>query len=159
VQYSLSSFKVDFDQFHVPSLEEQARATAPSPDAPDTLGWRGWYWNGSWLISPMQGTEWHVSTLRAEVWADNLAVQGVAGIHAMRVPTDWRRARSFGDCKVHGIVERFGRFVLGTEGWRAEWVVIRELMAPDTETALALMRKYPDVRVHVKEQEAFNEDR
>jgi hypothetical protein len=26
-------------------------------------------------------------------------------------------------------------------------------------TALALMRKYPDVRVHVMEQEASNEDR
>ena len=24
------------------------------------------------------------------------------------------------------------RYVLGTRGWRAEWVVIRELMAPDT---------------------------
>ena len=53
-------------------------------------------------------------------------------------------------CDVHGIVERFGRYVLGTEGWRAEWVVIRKLMAPNTKTALALMRKYPDVVVHVQ---------
>jgi hypothetical protein len=44
---------------------------------------------------------------------------------------------------VHDIVERFGRHALGTEGWRAEWVVIRELRAPDTETALALMRHCP----------------
>jgi hypothetical protein len=33
------------------------------------------------------------------------------------------------------------------------------LTLPDTETALALMRKYPDVRVHMKEQGACNEDR
>ena len=46
------------------------------------------------------------------------------------------------------------RHVLGTEGWRAEWVVIRELLAPDAPTALALMRSYPEVRVHVREQEA-----
>jgi len=26
-------------------------------------------------------------------------------------------------------------------------------MAPDTETALALMRRYPEVKVHVREQE------
>jgi hypothetical protein len=57
-------------------------------------------------------------------------------------------------------VERFGRYVLGTEGWRAEWVVIRELMAPDTETALALMQRYRDVKVHVREQqEMVDEDR
>jgi hypothetical protein len=62
-------------------------------------------------------------------------------------------AGASGQCNVHGIVERFGRYEFGTEGWRAEWVVIRELMAPDTKTALALMRKYPDVRVHMQEQE------
>ena len=105
----------------------------------------------------MQRTEWHDTTLRAEEWSDSAAVRGFAGIHARRLPRDWRKAdpllTEIGRCDVHGIVERFGRFVLGTEGWRAEWVVIRELMAPDTKTALALMRKYPDVRVHTKEQE------
>src|SRR5262245_6306358 len=134
-----------------------AHASAPAPDAPDTLGWRGWRWNGRVLVSPMQRTEGHDTTLRAEEWSDSAAVRGFAGIHARRLPRDWRKAdpllTEIGRCDVHGIVERFGRFVLGTEGWRAEWVVIRELMAPDTKTALALMRKYPDVRVHVKEQE------
>jgi hypothetical protein len=60
---------------------------------------------------------------------------------------------------VHGVVERFGRYVLGAAGWRAEWVAIRELQAPDVETALALLRRYPDVRVHVMEQEAGHENR
>jgi hypothetical protein len=138
-------------------LEQAVRvASAPAPDAPDTLGWRGWRWNGQVLVSPIQKTEWHDSALRIEEWSDNDAVRGHAGIHARRLPRDWRRAdpavTEIGRCDVHGIVERFGRFVLGTEGWRAEWVVIRELMAPDAETALALMRKYPDVKVHVRAQ-------
>jgi hypothetical protein len=136
---------------------------APDPDAPDTLGWRGWIWDGSVLISPLQRTAWHDITLQAGHWEESTVLRGTAGIHARRLPRDWRRAdpavTEIGRCDIHGIVERFGRYVLGTEGWRAEWVVIRELMAPDTETALALMRKYPDVRVHVMEQEASNEDR
>jgi hypothetical protein len=65
----------------------------------------------------------------------------------------------FGRSEIHGIVERFGRYVLGTVGWQAEWVAIREQMAPGTETALKLMRRYPEVRIHVREQEAVHEDR
>jgi hypothetical protein len=85
----------------------------------------------------------------SEQWSDSAAVHSAAGIHALRVPCDWRAvdARALpqvgGPSNVHGIVERFGRYVLGTEGWRAEWVVIRELMAPDIKTALALMQRYP----------------
>ena len=135
----------------------QERVLAPSPDAPDTLGWRGWRWDGSVLISPVQRTPWHDSALSAAVWSDSAAVRGEAGIHARRMPCDWRRAdpslTEIGRCNVHGVVERFGRYVLGTEGWRAEWVVIRELQAPDVKTALALMQRYPEVRVHIKEQE------
>ena len=145
------------------ALQRIRERMAPDPDAPDTLGWRGWIWDGSVLISPVQRTAWHDITLRAEHWEESTVLRGSAGIHARRLPRDWRRAdptaTEIGQCTVHGIVERFGRYVLGTEGWRAEWVVIRELMAPDTETALALMRKYPDVLMHVKEQEACNEDR
>jgi len=144
------------------ALQRIRERMAPDPDAPDTLGWRGWIWDGSVLISPLQRTAWHDITLQAERWKESTVLRGAAGIHARRLPRDWRRAdprvTEIGPCDVHGIVERFGRYVLGTEGWRAEWVVIRELVAPDTETALALMRKYPDVRVHVKEQEACNED-
>jgi len=134
----------------------QERVLAPAQHAPDTLGWRGWLWDGSVLISPVQRTPWHDTTLCVANWSDSAAVRGEAGIHARRMPRDWRRAdprlTEIGHCHVHGIVERFGRYVLGTKGWRAEWVVIRELMARDTTTALALMRKYPDVRVHIKEQ-------
>lgn len=154
---------------HWPSRAEilaavaQTRALAPALNAPDTLGWRGWLWDGTVLISPVRWTPWHDIALCAVEWSDGAAVRGQAGIHAIRLPPDWRRAdpsrTEIGRCTVHGIVERFGRYVLGTEGWRAEWVVIRELMAPDTKTALALMRKYPEVRVHIKEQERANADR
>jgi hypothetical protein len=137
----------------------QERAFAFAPDAPDTLGWRGWRWDGHVLISPVQGTPWHEETLRAEHWSDSAAVRGQAGIHARRMPCDWlsvdpKAMPEIGNCDVHGIVERFGRYVLGSEGWRAEWVVIRELLAPDALTALALMRRYPEVRVHISEKEA-----
>jgi hypothetical protein len=53
-------------------------------------------------------------------------VRGFAGIHAARLPYDWRRAdvMSHGEfcCygrhpnNVIGVVERFGKYVLGTEG-------------------------------------------
>ena len=114
---------------------------------------------GDVLVSPVQRTPWYEASLRAGQWSDSAAVRGVAGIHARRLPIDWRRVDpqrfpEIGYCQIHGIVERFGRYVLGTEGWRAEWVVIRELMARDTKTALLLMQRYPEVKVHVREQEA-----
>jgi hypothetical protein len=144
--------------------EAQQRAMAIDPDAPDTLGWRAWSWQSGVLVSPLRRTQWQDGTLKAEQWSDQEALRGEAGIHARRMPKDWvrvdaRRFPEIGRCDVHGIVERFGRYVLGTEGWRAEWVVIRELMAPDTKTALALMQRYPEVKVHVQKQEATDEDR
>jgi hypothetical protein len=129
------------------------------PAFPTTIYYAYKRWDGHVLISPVQRTPWHEATLRVEHWSDSAAVPGEAGIHARRMPCDWLRVDpkvmpEIGSCDVHGIVERFGRYVLGTEGWRAEWVVIRELLAPDAHTALALMRSYPEVRVHVREQEA-----
>jgi hypothetical protein len=84
------------------------------------------------------------------------------GWYARRLPRDWRRAdpraTEIGYCEVHGIVERLGRYVLGREGWRAEWVVIRELSAPDAQTALALMRRNPEAQIHVRERETSDEN-
>lgn len=54
---------------------------------------------------------------------------------------------------IHGIVERFGKFALGTDGWRAEWVIIRKLLAPDTETGLALEKAYPEVEIIYPKEE------
>jgi hypothetical protein len=82
-----------------------------------------------------------------------------------RLPRDWRKA----DIKHHdelsvyaravaprpvvvGVVERFGKYVLGTEGWRAEIVVIRKLRAPNTEIGLELEQAYPDVEVYYEDR-------
>lgn len=53
---------------------------------------------------------------------------------------------------ISGIVERFGKYVLGTDGWRAEHVIIRKLLAPTTEIGLELERVYPDVEVIYADQ-------
>lgn len=133
-------------------------AARPDADAPTTLGWRIWRWDDGILRSPQQGTPWPTAELRVEDWVDSAALRGVAGIHALRVPVDPTRARwpakSCGvwvttpNIQITGIVERFGRYVLGTEGWRAEWVFIRKLYAPSTEIGLALETMYPEVEVH-----------
>lgn len=137
-----------------------AYAALPAVDAPDTLGWRAWYWERGHLVSPYRHTPWETPECIADAWTDDGALRGTAGIHALRLPRNWLRARwedsDWGKQHeitafviVTGVVERFRRYVLGTDGWRAEWVIIRELMAPDVRTMIALMRTYPEVRVHL----------
>jgi hypothetical protein len=138
----------------------------PIPDrgVPSTLGWRSWVWDEKdhALLSPTQQTPWLDPELRCETWDTSDAIRGVAGIHAHLVPIDWecveseysrtRWAMAPGQLPapaplVTGVVERFGRYVLGTEGWRAEWVVIRKLRAPTPEIAAALALVYPEVEI------------
>lgn len=142
----------------------------PNPHALDSLGWRVWHWEDKIkkLISPSWRAVWHTPELRVEKWSTSAAIRGVAGIHAARMPYDWRRASLDGTelrifammwnhktetvemmpNAVTGICERFGKYVLGTEGWRAEWVIIRALKAPSTEVGLKLEQAYPDVEVY-----------
>ncbi len=54
------------------------------------------------------------------------------------------------------IVERFGRFVLGEDGWRAEWVVIKEVLVQSKEIGDRLRAFYPDLVIHVEEPEEIN---
>lgn len=129
----------------------------PDPKVPDTFGWRSWVWHTGHelLISPHHMVLWDKPYLGAAYWDDANILRGNAGIHARLVPKHWKilgwpddDASSGVDENpnlVTGIVERFGRYVLGTNGWRAEQVIIRELMAPSTEIGLALERVYPDV--------------
>lgn len=127
----------------------------PSFKRPDTLGWRtfGWHPTKHCLVSPVQGTLWTEPEMRVENWSESAAVRGVAGIHACRLPRgDWRTAQRPSDMPAHPIlclVERFGKFVLGTEGWRAEWVFIKEILAPDEAAARALRRVYPELPISV----------
>lgn len=139
----------------------------PSAKYANTLGWRTWVWDmtANELRSPVHGTVWNGTELRCESWDESEVIRGVAGIHAHLVPDDWHKllvpeapnggrayAERCGDgfracIAVHGLVERFGRFVLGTEGWRAEWVQIRSLSAATDDIGLALEKAFPDVEV------------
>jgi hypothetical protein len=140
-------------------------AGRPDPSQPDTLGWRAWRWDPSQrcLVSPHQGTPWPQAELRTAVWSDEDAVRGAVGIHARRMPRDWRGAAwpdagsmegpSPTQLLVTGVVERYGRYVLGRTGWRSEWVMVRALRAPSTEIGLALEHAYPGVPVYYPDQE------
>lgn len=137
----------------------------PDPGYAATMGFRSWVfdYNTGLLRSPSQGTPWQDTELRCEFWEENEVVRGASGIHAHLVPHDWQTAgdqgyggqgfHQFGDGAVMcaptvlGLVERFGRYVLGTEGWRAEWVVIRALHAPSKAVAMALQLSYPEVEI------------
>lgn len=133
----------------------------PDPDYPNTFGWRCWILSPiDWkLYSPIQQVAWDGSELRAPFWEESDVVRGVAGIHAHIVPEDWAKhvcpegvmARMAGAAVagflIDGIVERFDRYVLGEEGWRAEWVIVRKLLAPTEEIGLELERRYPDVEI------------
>jgi hypothetical protein len=146
------------------------RLSLPDPRAPDYLGWRVWHWDPvkKRLISPSQKTVWDTPELRVEVWNHSDVVRGHAGIHAARMPYNWREASLEGTelagffktfafngkrweshgVGIIGVVERFGKYVLGTEGWRAEWVIIKALKAPSTEIGLELEAVYPDVEIY-----------
>lgn len=142
------------------------------PSQPDTLGWRAWYWYSAdrvseppLLISPHMHTPWRAPELHVEQpWDDQQILRGMSGIHARLMPRDWRKAgwpmlsekegpQDDLPFLVTGVVERFGRYVMGTTGWRAEWVVIRALMAKTTDIGLALESKYPDIPVYYREEE------
>jgi hypothetical protein len=119
-----------------------------------TLGFRVWLWNGKHLTSPYMRTVWIEPELRCVEWKESKVVRGEAGIHAERYAPSWTWQKPYYETQgpkseiiVRGVVERFGKYVLGTEGWRAEWVVIRKLLAPTQEIGLALERAYPDVEI------------
>lgn len=147
------------------ALRAQRRmdGAAPDPRGLTVLGWRAWLVEDGVLVSPFQCTPWTSVRLVARDYSDNAAVSGHAGIHALRMPRwDWRTllgtightlklayALATG-VVVTGVVERFGRAVLGETGWRAEEVVIRELLAPTEELYLTLTARYPEAIVHYR---------
>jgi len=131
-----------------------ARASQPNPRASTLLGWRKWRWdsNINCLISPLRLTVWTSEMLTADRWDDSYAVSGVCGVHAHRLPRKFQRHLSnlrISKKNVVGVVERFGRAVVGQEGWRAEQVVIRELFAPDQDMFIALQGAYPGATVYL----------
>lgn len=141
--------------------QTRIRAAAVDPDQPNTLGWRAWYWapDQKMLRSIVQTNfYWESAELRVNNWDTSDVVRGTSGIHACLMPINWeiadprRTDMPFTDHSsyyniVVGVVERFGRYVLGTTGWRAEWVIIRKLLAPTQELGLQIEIAYPDVHV------------
>jgi hypothetical protein len=133
------------------------------------------------LCSPMYRSIWRHGELRALNWKTEDRpgqLRDVCGIHAVIAPVEWWNAQdgeiqacgeplSACGCKrddigetapkvddeisITGLVERVRRYVLGERGWRAEWVVIRELLAPTTEIGLDLEQAFPGVLVRYKE--------
>lgn len=143
---------------------ERVCATQVDPSQPNTLGWRAWYWEPKrkMLQSPSQIQYfWEAPELRVSDWDTSDVVRGCSGIHACLMPKNWEIADpaqtdmpiiSYGGkfgplIPIVGVVERFDRYVLGTTGWRAEWVIIRKLLAPTQELGFALEMAYPDVEV------------
>lgn len=132
-------------------------ASEIDPAAPDTFGWRVFRWTNGELRSPIRGTIWPADgILTAERWSDGDALRGAAGIHARRLPRDWRVADPRLDEELGGytklgiiiaLVERWGRAVIGSHGWRAEHVAIRAVRAPSTDIGLAIEAAYPTVEV------------
>lgn len=151
----------------IPPMPPRAipRWLRPDPQLPNTLGWRAWLWSEQHqcLVSPHQATPWPTPLLTAAEWNAEEALRGSAGIHARLVPRHWKIVGWPDDDSsngldenpflVTGVAERFGHYVLGTEGWRAQQVVIRELLAPSTKIGLFLEQLYPDVIVHYSDQE------
>ena len=158
---SAASHHTPVFRFHSPPSAVNPGPPA-DPQVPDTLGWRCWRWDHAHrrLVSPSLNTVWLTSRLDAINWDTSAALRGSAGIHARLVPKKWRET-AFADetvsvsddgALVVGIVERFGKYVLGTQGWRAESVAIRELLAPSTDVGLLIEQAYPDVKVHYRDQ-------
>lgn len=86
-------------------------------------GERGYY-----LRSPHRSTLWTGPTLVADNWTNDSAVRGVAGIHALyrRERSDLEQLLRF----VWGRVRGYGDYVQGSDGWRAEIVVVDKLWLP-----------------------------
>ena len=125
------------------------------------------------LYSPFQGTPWPDEELEANYFDDeDLGARGHAGIHARLLPRNWMHKRhpdrgeaitSAGRPAgnkvkiITGVVERYDRYVLGVRRWRAERVIIRELMCRTEEMAEKLRKKYPLAKVHVVRRRGWHE--
>lgn len=148
------------------------------------FGWRCWSWCQleKKLYSPIQNILWPQAENHAHKYDTSDMVRGVAGIHARFVPENWEGlecpdgmdamisslppsylAGLYGPnwkhrIEITGLVERFGKFVEGTEGWRSEWAIIRKLYAPTNEIGLDLEKAFPEVEVIYAPKIEYNYD-
>lgn len=110
------------------------------PGTGELVGWRLFLVDDrtGTLRSPYMGTVWHEPELRAATWSRHDAVRGHAGIHAWWPAADggppaaalveWVWQLGLVLAEVRGS----GRYVAGTDGWRAEVVrVVRVVVSPE----------------------------
>jgi hypothetical protein len=94
IDFSATLYTVKRDRRALALAIRDDRTLGLDPHAPDTLGWRVWAWDeaSQRLISPSLKTVWHTAEMRVENWDSCEVLRGVAGIHAARLPLNWRRA-------------------------------------------------------------------
>jgi hypothetical protein len=139
------------------------------------IGWRYWRVCSQWpdlLISPFRQTRWEGPVLKAHTWSTHEAVQGLAGIHATHtqkharkfaeLERGYRGAHTYTTTVAIGRVRAYDRYVVGTNGWRAERVIVDKLFIvpfpkqPATEAIAAFEQRYRcpvrvDLRSHSKD--------
>ena len=159
-RYKNSAFKLrPGDTYSDPMQNAINTSHKVDPKAPTELGFRHWKYADGYLISPQYTRIWLTPEMRGEVDFGNTNVEGNSGVHAERMPVDPDKfvqlsynhpiCMSYNNSEVivWGVVERFGDYILGEKGWRAEWVMIRTLYAPNNKIGQELERTYPEVRV------------
>jgi len=110
------------------------------------------------LQSPQQQTLWQGPSLVASQWDTDSACRDASGIHALWPPCNLRVAIEAvakrlahymgcdlsGDEAAYALVGGYGRYVIGTDGWRAEQQVLQALYVP-TARQDEVARRYPEV--------------
>jgi hypothetical protein len=108
------------------------------------------------LQSPNQGTIWESNVLQiADEWQETEIVRGAAGIHAAWPPRSLMVAPLIDTVKPDAVslfscVRGYGRYVAGTEGWRAEKVIVDRVFLPESIRSRWRMMKrleklYPEI--------------
>lgn len=137
----------------------------------------GTFWEDSELIAPnYEGSsysEFGQGGVHAYIVPENWKNEGLREIdwdvaHTLKNKLGYSRRRCWSDSPyppsepyiedfipIKGIIERYGKYTLGTRGWRAERAVIRQLLAPNTEIGLALEKQYPEVEILYPDQDYY----
>lgn len=96
-------------------------------------------WYGGEVLSPHHRTVWPGAQLDALGWADEDAVRGKGGIHAIWLPgleeenaalEEWGWYRPSNADEFTVLLKGWGRSVMGDVGWRAEHVRLQHIISP-----------------------------
>ena len=100
------------------------------------------------LSSPAQGTIWTGPVLSAPEWSDSSVIRGVCGVHACWPASTGALPEGHDAPRANSLAEviGWGRSVQGTEGWRAEHVMLVRVQVPP-ELVAAVRARYPEIDV------------